>query len=44
MATLKELTGHKSLTMVERYSHLSPHSLKAAVSLLDKQALEEQRN
>lgn len=35
MITLKELLGHKSLQMTERYSHLSPHSLKAAVRLLD---------
>lgn len=35
MVTLKELLGHKTLAMTERYSHLAPHSLKAAVGLLD---------
>jgi len=36
MVTLKELLGHKTLAMTERYSHLSPHSLKKAVATLDK--------
>jgi integrase len=37
MVTLKELLGHQSLQMTERYSHLAPHSLKAAVAILDRQ-------
>jgi len=30
-----ELAGHRTLKMVQRYSHLSPQTMRAAVSLLD---------
>jgi len=35
--TIRELLGHKSLTMTLRYSHLSPNFKKQAVGVLDKQ-------
>ena len=35
--TIGRLAGHSNLKMTERYSHLSPDTLQAAVSLLDKQ-------
>jgi hypothetical protein len=31
-----ELMGHHSVTMTERYSHLSPATTRAAVQLLDR--------
>jgi integrase len=34
--TLKELLGHKSLTMTQRYAHLINGALKKAVSVADK--------
>ncbi len=34
LLTIKELMGHKTLAMTERYSHLSPDSRKDAVSAL----------
>lgn len=33
---IQELAGHSSLTMTERYMHLAPGHLEAAVGLLDK--------
>jgi len=33
-----ELAGHRTLKMVQRYSHLSPQTMRAAVSLLDNKA------
>ncbi len=33
----KELMGHKTLNMTERYSHLAPDALRRAVALLDEQ-------
>lgn len=34
--TVKELLGHQSISMTERYSHLGANSLKRAVSVLEK--------
>jgi integrase len=35
LAELKELLGHHSLTMVQRYAHLAPDHLRAAAAALD---------
>ena len=32
---IQELTGHKDLTMTQRYMHLSPAAVDAAITLLD---------
>mgnify|MGYP000530601566 CR=1 FL=1 len=34
--TIKELLGHKTLAMTERYSHLIPDAKKEAISIIDK--------
>ena len=34
--TIKELLGHKTLAMTERYSHLIPNAKKEAVSIIEK--------
>ena len=36
VTTLKEILGHKSLTMTLRYAHLSPEHTAASVSIIDK--------
>ncbi len=36
MVSVKELLGHKSLTMTMRYSHLSHGHKRKAVNVLDK--------
>ena len=33
---VQELAGHADLTMTQRYMHLSPAALDAAIGLLDK--------
>jgi integrase len=33
---VKELLGHKDLTMTQRYSHLGPDSLRGAINVLEK--------
>jgi site-specific recombinase XerC len=38
LRTVAELLGHKSLTMVHRYSHLSPDHLRDAVDRLSNGA------
>jgi site-specific recombinase XerD len=34
--TLKELLGHKDLTMTQRYAHLAPDTLRGAVNVLEQ--------
>ena len=36
LTAVKELLGHKSISMTLRYSHLAPEHLKEAVSVLDR--------
>ena len=36
LATVKDLMGHKDITMTLRYSHLSKPHIKSAISVLDK--------
>ena len=43
LASVKELLGHKSLTMTMRYSHLSPRHKRKAVHVLDR-LIEEGEN
>ncbi|MDZ7699912.1 MAG: site-specific integrase [Deltaproteobacteria bacterium] len=37
-----ELAGHRTLKMVQRYSHLAPQTMKAAVALLDQKPRAEE--
>ncbi|MBZ0107860.1 MAG: site-specific integrase [Candidatus Scalindua rubra] len=43
LTSVKELLGHKSLTMTMRYSHLSPGHKRKAVNVLDR-LMEENKN
>ena len=43
ITSVKELLGHKSLTMTMRYSHLSPGHKRKAVHVLDR-LMEENEN
>jgi len=39
-----ELAGHRSLKMVQRYSHLAPQTMRAAVALLDRKPQAEEES
>jgi len=36
LAEIKDLLGHSTIVMTERYAHLAPENIRAAVSLLDQ--------
>ncbi len=40
---IQELAGHAELTMTQRYVHLSPASLDAAIRLLDASGIDPGR-
>lgn len=44
LTSVKELLGHKTLTMTMRYAHLSPSHKRRAVNLLDKVLSENGEN
>jgi site-specific recombinase XerD len=35
LAEIRDLLGHASITMTERYAHLAPENIRAAVEMLD---------
>lgn len=35
LAEVRDLLGHASITMTERYAHLAPENVRAAVAVLD---------
>lgn len=35
LATVRDLLGHTSITMTERYAHLAPENIRAAVAVLE---------
>jgi integrase len=41
---VKELLGHKDLTMTQRYSHLAPDSLRGAVNILEEALKPKEEN
>jgi len=40
---IQELAGHADLTMTQRYMHLSPAALDAAIQLLDRPSGDQNR-
>lgn len=36
LAEVRDLLGHASITMTERYAHLAPENIRAAVAVLDR--------
>ena len=44
LTSVKELLGHKSLSMTMRYSHLAPEHKRKAVNILDKALRNEEVN
>jgi site-specific recombinase XerD len=36
LATVKELMGHKYITMTRRYTHLAPGHMRSAIAALDR--------
>src|SRR5262249_48133371 len=43
MRSVQELVGHQDLTMIQRYSHLSPAALIDTVRLLEPRAVDSER-
>jgi site-specific recombinase XerD len=41
---VKELLGHKDLTMTQRYSHLAPDSLRGAMNILEEALKPKEEN
>jgi len=35
LAAVRDLLGHTSITMTERYAHLAPENIRAAVAVLE---------
>jgi hypothetical protein len=43
LTQVRDVLGHSSVTMTERYAHLAPDSVRAAVSVLDDPPAGESR-
>ena len=39
LAEVRDLLGHSSLVMTERYAHLAPENIRAAAGVLDRASL-----